>query len=46
MIPNDVEQAYQLLRHLVVDDVNKAAIERVSWMARQYLRVLFTKNVF
>jgi len=40
LIPNDVEQAYQLLQQLVKADENKTAIEHVAWMPRQYLHTL------
>ena len=36
MIPNDVEQAYNLLQQLVDADENRSAIEYVAWMPRQY----------
>lgn len=39
LIPNDVEQAYQLLQELVDADEDKTAIEHVSWMPRQYLHI-------
>jgi len=51
LIPNDVEQTYRLLQHLVEADEHKTAIEYVSWMARQYLHsflvnCLLTRSIY
>jgi len=34
LIPNDVEQAYQLLQQLLAADEHHKALERVMWLER------------